>query len=58
MYNTLLSTAKTLRHAELTDARTEANKVSERMARQLSLLVFGQMMFLLIPFTLRMLGVA
>ena len=39
VYNTLLATARTLRHAELSDARTEANQVSERMSRPLALLV-------------------
>ena len=41
VYNTLLATARTLRHAELSDARAEANEVSERMSRPLALLVFG-----------------
>ena len=36
VYNTLLATARTLRHAELSDARTEANEVSERMSRPLA----------------------
>ncbi len=58
VYNTLLATARTLRHAELSDARTDANKVSERMSRPLGLLVFGLTMFVLVPFVLRMLGVA
>jgi tight adherence protein C len=58
IYNTLLATAKTMRHADLADARTEANLDSERMARPLSLLVFGLALFVLIPFTLRMFGVS
>jgi Flp pilus assembly protein TadB len=58
VYNTLLATARTLRHAELSNARTEANQVSERMARPLALLVFGLTLFVLVPFMLRMLGVS
>ena len=50
-------TARTLRHAELSDQRTEANQVSERMARPLALLVFGLTLFVLVPFMLRMFGV-
>lgn len=57
VYNTLLATARTLRHAELSDQRTEANQVSERMARPLALLVFGLTLFVLVPFMLRMFGV-
>lgn len=56
VYNTLLATARTLRHAELSDQRTEANQVSERMARPLALLVFGLTLFVLVPFMLRMFG--
>jgi tight adherence protein C len=58
VYNTLLATARTLRHAELSDARTEANEVSERMSRPLALLVFGLTAFVLVPFALRMFGAA
>ena len=58
VYGTLLATARTLRHAELSDARTEANEVSERMSRPLALLVFGLTAFVLVPFALRMFGVA
>jgi Flp pilus assembly protein TadB len=58
VYNTLLATARTLRHAELSDQRTEANQVSERMARPLALLVFGLTLFVLVPFMLRMFGVS
>ena len=57
VYNTLLATARTLRHAELSDQRTEANQVSERMSRPLALLVFGLTLFVLVPFMLRMFGV-
>ena len=57
VYNTLLATARTLRHAELSDQRTEANQISERMSRPLSLLVFGLTFFVLVPFMLRMFGV-
>jgi hypothetical protein len=57
VYQTLLATARTLRHAELADQRTEANLVSERMSRPLALLVFGLTLFVLIPFMLRMFGV-
>jgi tight adherence protein C len=58
VYNTLLATARTLRHSELSDQRAEANKVSERMARPLALLVFGLTLFVLVPFMLRMFGVS
>ena len=58
VYNTLLASARTLRHAELSDSRTEANQVSERMSRPLALLVFGLTLFVLVPFMLRMFGVA
>lgn len=58
VYNTLLATARTLRHAELSDQRTEANQVSERMSRPLALLVFGLTLFVLVPFMLRMFGVS
>jgi tight adherence protein C len=58
VYNTLLASARTLRHAELSDARTEANQVSERMSRPLALLVLGLTLFVLIPFLLRMFGTA
>ena len=54
VYNTLLSSARTLRHAELSDARTAANEVSERMARPLALLVTGLTFFVLVPFLIRM----
>ena len=56
VYNTLLATARSLRHAELSDQRTEANQVSERMSRPLALLVFGLTLFVLVPFMLRMFG--
>ncbi|KQS64331.1 type II secretion system F family protein [Modestobacter sp. Leaf380] len=58
VYNTLLASARTLRHAELSDARTAANEVSERMARPLALLVTGLTLFVLVPFLLRMFGTA
>lgn len=58
VYSTLLATARTLRHAELSDARTEANEVSERMSRPLALLVFGLTAFVLVPFALRLFGAA
>jgi tight adherence protein C len=58
VYNTLLATARSLRHAELSDQRTEANQVSERMSRPLALLVFGLTLFVLVPFMLRMFGIA
>lgn len=54
VYNTLLATARTLRHAELADARTHANEISERMARPLALLVTGLTLFVLVPFLIRM----
>lgn len=54
VYNTLLATARTLRHAELSDARTRANEISERMARPLALLVTGLTLFVLVPFLIRM----
>jgi tight adherence protein C len=57
VYNTLLATARTLRHAELSDARARANERSERMARPLSLLVGGLILFVIVPFMLRMFGV-
>jgi Flp pilus assembly protein TadB len=57
VYNTLLATARTLRHAELSDQRTAANEISERMSRPLALLVFGLTLFVLVPFMLRMFGV-
>ncbi len=56
VYQSLLAAARTLRHTELAQARTEANLISERMARPLSLLVFGLMLFVMVPFVLRMLG--
>jgi tight adherence protein C len=56
VYATLLATARTLRHAELSDTRAEANQISERMSRPLAMLVFGLTLFVLIPFMLRMLG--
>lgn len=58
VYNTLLASARTLRHAELSDARTAANEISERMARPLALLVTGLTLFVLVPFLLRMFGTA
>lgn len=58
VYNTLLASARTLRHAELSDQRAEANDISERMARPLAALVFGLTLFVLVPFMLRMLGVS
>lgn len=58
VYNTLLASARTLRHAELSDARTEANQVSERMSRPLALLVTGLTLFVLVPFMLRMFGIS
>lgn len=54
VYNTLLASARTLRHCELSDQRTDANQVSERMSRPLALLVFGLTLFVLVPFMLRM----
>ena len=57
VYNTLLASARTLRHAELSDARARANERSERMARPLSLLVGGLILFVIVPFMLRMFGV-
>jgi tight adherence protein C len=57
VYNTLLASARTLRHAELSDARSQANEVSERMARPLALLVTGLTVFVLVPFLLRMFAV-
>ena len=57
VYNALLASARTLRHAELADQRTAANECSERMTRPLSLLVFGLTLFVLVPFMLRMFGV-
>jgi len=57
VYNTLLASARTLRHTELSDARSEANEISERMARPLALLVTGLTMFVLVPFLLRMFAV-
>jgi tight adherence protein C len=57
VYATLLTTARTLRHAELSDQRTEANQISERMSRPLALLVFGLTLFVLVPFMLRMFGI-
>ncbi len=58
VYNTLLASARTLRHAELSDNRAEANQASERMSRPLSLLVFGLTLFVLVPFMLRMFGIS
>ncbi|KQS54525.1 secretion system protein F [Geodermatophilus sp. Leaf369] len=58
VYNTLLASARTLRHAELSGARTAANEISERMARPLALLVTGLTLFVLVPFLLRMFGTA
>ena len=58
VYNTLLAGARTLRHTELSDARSEANEISERMARPLALLVTGLTLFVLVPFLLRMFAVA
>ena len=58
VYNTLLASARTLRHAELSDARTEANQVSERMSRPLALLVTGLTLFVIVPFMLRMFGIS
>ena len=54
VYNTLLASARTLRHAELSDARSQANEVSERMSRPLALLVTGLTFFVLVPFLIRM----
>ena len=56
IYQTLLATAKTLRHSRLSDARAAANEVSERMSRPLALSVFGLALFVLVPFMARMLG--
>jgi hypothetical protein len=58
VYNTLLASARTLRHAELSDARSQANEVSERMSRPLALLVTGLTLFVLVPFLLRMFAVS
>jgi hypothetical protein len=58
VYNTLLATARSLRHAQLSDQRSEANQVSERMSRPLALLVFGLTLFVLVPFMLRMFGIS
>jgi len=57
VYNTLLASARTLRHAELSDARRQANEISERMSRPLALLVTGLTLFVLVPFLLRMFAV-
>jgi Flp pilus assembly protein TadB len=57
VYNTLLASARTLRHAELSDARSQANEISERMSRPLALLVTGLTLFVLVPFLLRMFAV-
>jgi len=58
VYNTLLASARTLRHAELSDARSRANEVSERMSRPLALLVSGLTLFVLVPFLIRMFAVS
>ena len=58
VYNTLLASARTLRHAELSDARSRANEVSERMSRPLALLVTGLTLFVLVPFLIRMFTVS
>jgi hypothetical protein len=58
VYQTLLAAARTLRHTALSEARTEANLTSERMARPLSLLVFGLVLFVIVPFMLRAFGAA
>lgn len=58
VYNTLLTSARTLRHAELNDLRTRANEVSEAMSRPLALLVTGLATFVMVPFMLRMFGVS
>ena len=58
VYNTLLASARTLRHAELSDARSRANEVSERMSRPLALLVTGLTLFVLVPFLIRMFAVS
>ena len=58
VYNTLLASACTLRHAELSDARSRANEVSERMSRPLALLVTGLTLFVLVPFLIRMFAVS
>ena len=57
VYNTLLASARTLRHTELSDARSEANEISERMARPLALLVTGLTLFVLVPILPRMFAV-
>jgi Flp pilus assembly protein TadB len=57
VYNTLLASARNLRHAELSDARSQANEISERMSRPLALLVTGLTLFVLVPFLLRMFAV-
>ncbi|SDY73563.1 Type II secretion system (T2SS), protein F [Modestobacter sp. DSM 44400] len=57
VYNTLLASARTLRHTELSDARSQANEISERMSRPLALLVTGLTFFVLVPFLLRMFAV-
>lgn len=56
VYTTLLATARSLRHAELSDARAAANEVSERMSRPLAVLVTALTLFVLVPFMLRMFG--
>jgi tight adherence protein C len=58
VYNSLLATARSLRHAELADQRTEANLASERMSRPLGLLVTALTLFVMFPFLLRMFGVS
>lgn len=57
VFATLLATARTLRHAEMSDARAAANELSERMSRPLAVLVTALTFFVLVPFMLRMFGV-
>lgn len=56
VYDTLLASARTLRHTALTQSRTQANLASERMAGPLTLLVGGLVLFITVPFLLRMFG--
>ncbi len=56
VYKTLLAESRSLRHAELTRAREQANKASERMSVPVALLTIGMLLFVFIPFGLRLFG--
>lgn len=56
VYRTLLAESRSLRHAELSAARAQANAASERMSIPVALLTIGLMLFVFVPFMIRLFG--